>query len=1118
MHVLKRLLWILLLVQQSFAQQESPLSDLDHFESRVRPILVERCLSCHGEKKQWNDLRLDSRSAVLRGGEAGPAVVPGDAEASLLVRAIERKGELQMPPENALSSVEIDAVREWIARGAPWPKERTPRNEPHRRPEDHWAFQPLRSESALQTAMNPWCINSVDAFVWKKLQEQGLSPSPPADKRTLLRRVKMDLLGLLPTNDEVEQFAKDTSSDAYEKKVLSYLSSPHYGEHSARKWLDIARYSDTKGYVYAREERFFVHASTYRDWVVRAFNDDLPYDHFLRLQIAADQAAKEDPAQLAAMGFLTLGRRFLGVTHDIIDDRIDVVTRGTMGLSVACARCHDHKYDPIPTKDYYSLYGVFQNCYEKQVDLSSTAGVSLEQEYALELDKRLEKLLSKLKESRKQASDRVRSRAGDYLFAQSKLSDYPAEGFDTVLTASDLIPMFVRRWEHSLAALRRDDPLFCLWFRMSELPAASFAERAKEVHREWLAEKDRWNEAVIRCFPSPPLSLREVADGYQKLFLAHANPDAEIPPSPSASAIDRFLFAPSSPCEVPDEDVVNIEYFFDLATCTELWKLQGEVDRWRNQSKVAYPMASALFDRADLRAARVFRRGNPANKEGIEPPHFLSLFPSLRGNGFEKGSGRLELAEAIVHPENPLTPRVWVNRLWMQHFGEGLVRTPSDFGMRAEEPSHPELLDWLAQTLIQCGWRTKQLHYLMVTSATYRQASNAFDRNGTLSKAWERDPENRYLWRMAPRRLQFEELRDAFLDLTSELDRSMGGRASELLDSKKVFRKRSLYGRVDRQFLPTTLRVFDFANPDLHIPKRAETYIPQQSLFFLNHPWIADRVRQLARPFKDRFRSEWTKPDLEAIVDDLYRKLFQRAPSEGERLRGVAFLQSASLDEPTPIPQTAKDWKYGYGEVKEEVTALQGFTELPFFSGTAWQGSSQYPDSKLGWVQLTAAGGHPGNDLKRAAVRRWMAPQKMKVRLVSRAQHEPEQGDGIRCHVLSSRQGLLKSEALFHQEKQLCIDSIEVEAGDSIDFIVDIGKGLNSDQFLWSPRLIELLSTERTKSPEEDRIGNPSNQVEKEGRHWDAAKDFFGPPIEPLSSLEQYIQALLSTNEFFFLD
>ncbi len=768
-------------------------SPQEFFEKSVRPLLVQKCLKCHNGEKQSGGLRLDSRSGLLKGGESGAAIVPGQVEDSLMIFAVRREGGLEMPPEEKLTPAEVKILEHWIKEGAVWPESQVlsaPQSAD--KAKTHWAFQPLK-EPAIPKVFDPWVRTPLDAFVAEKLQQNGLTPSAEADRRTLIRRLSYTLTGLPPTPEEVATFVESTDPLAYERLVNRLLDSPHYGEHWSRHWLDLARYSDTKGYVYAREERFWVHAWAYRDWVVRSFNKDLPYDRFLRLQLAADQVPDREPGDLAAMGFLTLGRRFLGVTHDIIDDRIDVVCRGTMALTVSCARCHDHKYDPIPTADYYSLYGVFDSSAERMVPL--VEGALGDADYQKELAARQKNLADQLVASRNETAKRVRERIADYLRAQTELDKYPSEGFDQIFETTDILPAFVRRFEAYLRKPKRNnDPVFRHWHAYYEIPAAEFSARAAGVTAELAAaEAGTVNDLVKDTFQTPPASFDEVIRRYAELFskveqqwkshLEMANTmGMESPtslPNPDAEMLRNVLYGPFAPCEVPDEPIVHTETYFDSATCTALWKLQGEVDRWVIGSKTDAPYGVMLVDRPVPKEPRIFRRGDPAKKGDEVPRRFLSLLTGPDAKPFEHGSGRFELAKAITDPKNPLTARVIVNRVWARHFGQGLVTTTSDFGLRADPPSHPELLDWLTSKFIEDGWSLKKLHRRILLSAAFRQSSLGPEDPAMKAKAMELDPANRLLWRMNSHRLTFEEFRDSLLAISGKLDRKVGGKPVE---------------------------------------------------------------------------------------------------------------------------------------------------------------------------------------------------------------------------------------------------------------------------------------------------------------------------------------------------
>ena len=953
---------------------------------------------------------------------------------------------------------------------------------------EHWSFQPPQPVPLPVVQHSDWPRNEIDLFILARLESADLNPAHAAPPRTLIRRMTFDLTGLPPTAEAVSRFESDMARDprsAVSSLIDSLLASPAYGERWGRHWLDVARYSDTKGYVYGREERRFVHAPAYRDWVIRAFNSDLPYDRFLLLQIAADQLVPPGSPDLAAMGFLTGGRRFLGVTHDIIDDRIDVVCRTTLGLTVSCARCHDHKYDPIPIEDYYSLYGVFRAADERLVPLAESEDAELAQ--------RRTKLSEGMARRRDEAGARLRARAGDYLVAQLELANYPEEGFEQILGPDDLIPMSVRSWRDWLRqSTDPTHPIFGPWHALlsTELPPGTdFPSAAADRLRTWLGSSSI-NSRIAAAFASPPANPREVARRYGQVFstvdsewrqlLEQARQENRPVPialsDPAAESIRQFLFAPGSPTVIPDTGIVNIEYHLPTPVTEELWKLQSEVDRRLIQ--LGIPTALVLTDRPNDPLPRVFRRGSPSQAIHEVPRQFLSAIARNDRSTFNIGSGRLELARAIASPDNPLTARVLVNRVWQHHFGSGLVPTPSDLGLRAQDPSHPDLLDWLARQFVAEGWSLKTLHRRILSSATYQSLGGA----GPAT-----DPGNQLLSRFPPRRLDFEQLRDAMLAVTGDLDPTVGGAPRELLDPAN--RRRTVYALVDRQFLPGTFRTFDFANPDLHVAVRHETTVPQQGLFFLNGPFAAERARSLASlatnlPASDR-------------IQHLHHRLFQRNATRGEVAAALAFLSQASTEPATGNPgPPPTPWRYGWGEVDTSARRLKDFTPLPHFTGQAWQGGESWPGGLTGWAQLTAEGGHPGNSIAHACIRRWIAPSNITVSVSGTLIHEPEAGDGIRGFILSSRHGILHESVVHHSRSNLTLTDITLEAGDTLDFIVDIRGNLSHDQFLWTPRV------------------TAGEQV------WDAGKQFNGTPPAPrlLTPWEQYAQVLLLSNEFAFID
>lgn len=1069
----------LLLAGRSLADESA---GIEFFEKRVRPVLAEHCYECHSSesKKVKGNLRLDAKADILKGGEAGLAIIPGKPESSLLIKALQYTDpDLQMPPpkngSRKLPAHVIANLVEWVRLGAPMPELRVAATEDAQ--QKHWAFIPpakpqlpkVKNESSVKTG--------VDAFILEKLEAAGLRPAAPADKRTLIRRATFDLTGFPPKPADVHAFLADKSSEAYDKVIDRLLGSPEYGERWGRHWLDVARYADTKGYVYDREERFFVHSWAYRDWVVRAFNDDMPYDRFLKLQIAADQIVEPRSPDLAAMGFITGGRRFIGITREIIDDRIDVVTRGAMGLTVACARCHDHKYDPISTRDYYSLYGVFEPAVDQLVNLG-------EEPADEEFKKRATKYNENMKKRREESAARLRARVGDYLAAQLELHKYPDEGFDQIFSDTDILPASVRRWRDYLHRTRDSfHPILAPWHALSKIPEDQFETKAPQALQH-IRFKPELNPLVAAEFMTDPKDLREVAERYGKLFKAIDKKDPPISSQQGAEELLKFLHDPGSPTVVPDTGIIANEQFFPTSVCEELWKQKGDVERWLIRNAAAPAHALVLKDREPERNPRVFIRGNPARLGDEVPRQFLEVVSGPHRQPFKNGSGRLELAHAIASKDNPLTARVMVNRIWLGHFGSGLVRTPSDFGLRAEPPSHPELLDWLAHHFIDSGWSVKTIHRLIMLSSTYQQSS--------LAEPVQSDPDNRLLSHFPRNRLDLEATRDAMLAAAGELQPQIGGKPAELLASSN--KRRTLYGLVDRQYLAGTYRMFDFANPDIHVGQRHTTTVPQQALFFLNNPFVAERARALGA-FDEQTPAE-------SRVHQLYQRIYQRPPTKEEMKDALAFIAAAEKDTPPPAPKLPPDpWQYGWGEYDAKEKKVKSFNKLPHFTGDAWQGGSKFPDDKLGWVQLTAAGGHPGNDLKHAAIRRWTAPADGAVSIGGELIHEPEPGDGIRALIVSSSKGELKNVIAHHSQTNMSLTKIEVNKGETIDFIVDIRENLNSDQFLWAP-VVALSAANELKLS-------------------DAERDFRGPrpkQLDPLQPWAQYAQALLLANEFSFVD
>ncbi len=731
---------------------------------------------------------------------------------------------------------------------------------------DHWAFQPVTNP--VPPKVDPgWAQNAVDQFVLRRLTLANMEPAKRADRRTLIRRATMGLTGLMPTYAEVQQFVADDSLEAWPKLIDRLLASPHYGERWARHWLDVARYSDTRGYRFGGRDRIYPYAYTYRDYVVRAFNEDLPFDQFVVQQLAADHLELgEDKRPLAAMGFLALGRRFLDRQDEIIDDRIDVVTRGLMGFTVSCARCHDHKYDPIPTADYYSLHGVFNSSMEPaKLPLLGSRSLPKEHGAYQEARAKQEQAIEDFR-SRTLAQKRreLWTRAVDYMIAvreaeEKKLSDGP---FKQLLTARKLNHIVANNWRRKLGDWKtKNHPLFAAWHGSN-----------KKSH------------------PLIDLNAGELPGQYRKLFTEATkrweaalkqNPKATGLPDPQWESVRLVLYGPDSPAKVDEQLSPSNPNSLLFSVRNRLNQMNGQLSKLAADHPGAPRRAHVLVDKPNPVNPYIYIRGTAGNRGPAVPRQFLEhLAPDRKP--FAVGSGRLELAKAIVHPDNPLTARVLVNRVWAHHFGKGLVLTPSDFGLRAQSPSHPELLDWLAHRFMQEGWSIKELHRWIMLSATYQQAS---DNRPAFVKI---DPASRLLWKMNRQRISFEALRDTVLQASGDLDLEIGGRP-EKIHTQPGSKRRTVYGYVDRQNLPALFRAFDFANPDAHCPKRYENIVPQQALFLMNSPFMIAQSEQM-------FKATAPHPLGQARVKLLYQKLFQRSPETDELVDALKYINGVSAE------------------------------------------------------------------------------------------------------------------------------------------------------------------------------------------------------------------------------
>ncbi len=752
-----------MLIANTVAETPAPANatldsaEIAYFERKIRPLLSEHCYECHSEDSDTvqGGLRLDSATGIAQGGDSGPVLVAGFPEQSLLVETILYDDDIQMPPKGKLADHEIAELTGWVKRGAAFPPSNTASDTAAIRSlggidyaegRRFWSFQPVVPQPLPAVKHSEWPRTRIDSFVLAAMEQHDLTPSPPADRVTLVRRLYFDVTGLPPTSQQLQAFLEDTSPDAYEHLVDTLLESPQYGEKWGRWWLDMARYTDRTASWLPQTSQ----AHLYRDWVVDAFNNDLPYNDFIHRQLATDLMPRTGPEDLPALGFLSLSPTYWKepklpceiikvIVADEWEERVDAVTRSFLGLTVACARCHDHKFDPISADDYYGLAGVF---------------------------------------------------------ASSRHVERPVideERYEPVRSAKQA----VKKWEAEIAKLKKQKPL----------PQESI-------------------DALIAK-------------------IAEIKSTTPLYDTPMANALSEESMYVVRAGKTPQEGT-RFEY------------------------------------RPEPRDLPSFIRGNPNRPGPIVRRRFLTVL-SEDSRPFENGSGRLELAESITNDAASLAARVFVNRVWLAHFGQGIVDTPSNFGQQGSRPTHPQLLDDLAARFIENGWSIKRLHRDILISATWQQSSADSPQRSHI------DPENVWLARMNRRRLTFEEWRDAMLTASGRLNPNLGG-PSITLDSSANTR-RTLYATVNRRDVSPTLMVHDFPDPTQHSPARMATVTPLQGLYALNGPLLTQQAKWIA--YQLEAESPGNEPSKIAAA---YRRLFSRAPHDHEIHLGMDYLADAKSE------------------------------------------------------------------------------------------------------------------------------------------------------------------------------------------------------------------------------
>jgi mono/diheme cytochrome c family protein len=890
-------LWML--AAPIWAQTQDPT---EFFEKKIRPVLVNNCRACHNPKLKTAGLDLTSAEGFVQGGQSGPVVVEGKPESSRLIKVVGYGEALKMPPAAKLKEEEIADLSAWVKMGAVWPGVAAAAPAPTVRAQSReftaaeksfWAFQPVKDPTLPSVRNQGWVQTPLDRFVLAKLEEKGLKPSSPADKITLLRRATFDLTGLPPTEKETRAFLADQSKDAFRKVVERLLASPRYGERWGRHWLDVARYADSTG---NDEDHRYPYAWRYRDYVIDAFNRDLPYDQFVREQLAGDLLPSPDgrPVNergIVATGLLALGPKALAqkdktkMMYDIYDEQVDVVSKAFMGITVSCARCHDHKFDPILTRDYYSMIAIFANTR----DFGVLDGVSkmlfrpLAPKAEYERFKAYERKVGQAELAVQDLTDRERDnyikqlspRLADYMAAAQRVY-LGGEKLADVAGEKSLKEDVLRKWVTYLRPTPESRPHLNEWRSapvekladVAGIYQARFEERAAKWERTMSAYRARSRKMLTEKNMPPP-----------------ERPQFE-------AATDPFFFDVyfgDGPFAVPEAEQDQV---FGMEARQQLAKLRKELAELKSAAPPEPAMACAV-EEGDPVNQKVFIRGD-YNSPGEDAPKGFPkiLTVSATQPPVESGSGRGRLADWLARPDHPLTARVMVNRIWQWHFGEGIVRTPDNFGKMGERPTHPELLDYLASRFVESGWSIKAMHRTIMLSSAYQMASQTGD------AVVESDPENRLFSRFNRQRLDVEEIRDGMLAIDGTIDLTMGGTlqkgfgtdkensADRLSLNPEKLRRRTVYLPLRRANLPTLLNLFDFGDATTVTGKRALTNVAPQALFMMNSDFVTERALNLAQSLSKR------EAEPARRMEGVYWSILDRQPSAGEVDAGLTYIDN----------------------------------------------------------------------------------------------------------------------------------------------------------------------------------------------------------------------------------
>ncbi len=921
------ILGVLSMLPDSLPAADPPIdpAKLEFFEKNVRPLFVKHCYKCHSSKAKElkGGLNLDLKQGWIKGGDTGPAIVAGKPDESLLIESI-RYDELEMPPDGKLPAAAIAVFEKWVATGAADPRvnvTKTPNKNPgidFEKARRFWAFQLPKPHRAPNIQNNTWPLDDIDRFILARLEARGLSPNQDADKSTWLRRVTFDLTGLPPTVDEIAAFQADESLQAHATVVDRLLASVQFGQHWGRHWLDVARYADSNGSDF---NATFFNAWRYRNYVVDAFNNDKPFDQFVREQLAGDllpyDSDEQRAEQLIGTGFLMIGPKMLSerdkekLEMDVIDEQIDSVGRAFMGLTLGCARCHEHKFDPIPTEDYYALAGIFRSTIilegesQQYVSTWKSVGLPMEKQHAAALEKH--------KQAKTKVESDIKAAKKDLKAAQAKLARIDISGKGIIVDNTQA--KLVGEWKDSKFSPHfygkgyiHDDKTGKGQKSVTFIPDLPKAGRY-EVRISYAGGGGRDNKV--------PVSIKHVGNTknisvdqtkpapINKLFKSLGTFRFEAGKAGSVTILttgttghviaDAAQFIPlddAIAASRAERDKVTAARNSVNSLNVQIKQLEAELKQLAKNAPPPAPQAFAVREakrivNCELRIRGEVHRHGPAIERG-----FLRICDSEHTKlANKKQSGRAELADWIARADHPLTSRVIVNRIWSYLLGEGIVRSIDNFGHLGQRPTHPKLLDTLAVNFVESGWSVKRMIRRIVLSRVYRLSSQ-HNRHATAA-----DPENRLLWRAHRKRLPAEAVRDSMLAVSGQLDLTpaaspVKGLGRLAIDNSKQGSsgksenslRRSLYLPMIRNDLPAFLTVFDFTDPDVVTGKRPLTNVPAQALTLLNSPF----VKQSARKMTERIVA--ASNDDDRRVERIYLTLLARQPNDAERKRAFAFV------------------------------------------------------------------------------------------------------------------------------------------------------------------------------------------------------------------------------------